>query len=153
MTHPESTNVIPTKYVQVFQEAARCFEEFTLVLERMEQLEKQIGKCSPVLESLAIPEASPFTFSIAERLQFESFKRMLSQWPAVRARLRGLEQACDLPEPPCERPERERRLGVLPGMALADFDVFEDLKQLNAEFSWVKARATALEAAVRAEAA
>lgn len=77
---------------------------------------------------------------------------MLAKWPGVRSRLRALEEACGLPEPPCERPKREPRVAVLSSMALPDFDVFEDLKQLNAEFPWVKARAAALEAAVSAEA-
>jgi hypothetical protein len=145
--------MIPTQYIVVFFQSAQCYEELAHVLERVRQLEEQAGKQSPPFECLPIAPTSPIMMSVPERLKFQEFQTMLAKWPGVRSRLRALEEARGLPEPPCERPKREPMIAVMPGLSLPHFDVFEQLKQLNAEFPWVKARAGALETApVRAEA-
>jgi len=82
---------------------------------------------------------------IAEGIRFEALKGMVASWPAVLQRVRALEEALHLPEPPCEhRHIREPRVGVLPGISLPDFDSLELVRELNSEFGWVRARLAAI---------
>lgn len=92
------------------------------------------------------------SMSIPDLMRFENYKRLLAQWPGVCQRVRALEEAAGLPEPPCERYRRQPRSGVVPGMSMVDFDNFEALREMNSEFPWVRARLIALEAALKSDA-
>lgn len=86
--------------------------------------------------------------SIAECLKFESLKRMSAQWPVIVRRVRALEEALGLPEPPVERHVREPRRGIMPSMSLSDFDEFEAIRELNSEWDWIESRIAAIRAAL-----
>ncbi len=92
------------------------------------------------------------SLTIAEQLRFDSFRRMADLWPVVLTRLRSLEEALGLPELPPPPTVRQPRRGVISSMSLPEYDAFEDLRQLSADFPWVEGRIVALEAALRAEA-